>query len=138
MRKAYLLINLLSLLFIPIGSCEELDRHDNNGYDSDVRFPREGKTIVLKGKKSFDHIYLRTIEDICDGGKFLDYDVDVINDTLIVHTEWLTLKTEKNSHSLTLIAEPNNTGYERSLKVVGYFPTDSHCDEHATIYVKQK
>lgn len=138
--KTLLLASLIMSIVssIPIGSCEEVDRHDNNGYKSDVSFGREGDTIVLAGKKPFESLDIRTEDDMILDFTYHIFDPEFVNDTCIVSAEWLTLKTVKGSHSLTLISAPNTTGVERHLKVVGYLRTGEHCDVHATIYVKQK
>ena len=141
MRKAYLLINLLSLLFIPIGSCEEPpgmndgEHWNNYGYESEVNFPYEGDTIVLNGENAFEEVSIERITysaEIC-----ANFGNKIEGDTIIVWYDWLTAKTVKGSHSLTLIAAPSKSRFERSLSVIGHFQRDNDYVEYATIYVHQ-
>lgn len=142
MRKIYLLINLLSLLFIPIGSCEDpsgmndSEHWNNYGYESEVNFPQEGDTIVLNGENAFKEIGIEPItysDEIC-----ANFGNKIDGDTIIVWYDWLTAKTVKGSHSLTLIAAPSKSRFERSLSVTGYFQSDNDYVELAIISVIQK
>lgn len=142
MRKIYLLINLLSLLFIPIGSCEEppamndSEHWNNYGFEGVVNFPKEGDTIVLHGENAFKDISIDRItysDEICT-----NFGNKIEGDTIIVWYDWLTAKTVKDSHSLTLIAAPSKSRFERNLEVTGHFQSDDDYVEYTTIYVVQK
>lgn len=73
----------------------------------------EGGTAVITGLSAPLHLYIEPKSSISSEG-----------DTLICTYEWLTIKNKEGEKSISLIAEPNESGKNRSLYVTGSFGRD--------------
>ena len=104
MKKAIYLLFVFSLLCI---SCVTFD---NYAYPDLVKFPMEGGTAVITGLIAPSSLYIQPNSSKSSEG-----------DTLICTNEWLTIKNKEGEKSISLIAEPNESGKNRSLFVTGSY-----------------
>jgi hypothetical protein len=96
----------LPLLLI---SCIE---QENSGYPHKVSFESSGGTKEISGNVSFGGII------IYDGDNVASID-DNRNDSIIVAYDWLTIKSKRNTMSVSIIAAPNADETSRKLKLFG-------------------
>lgn len=117
---AFVLVLLMPLLM----GCEF--SQNNYGYPHKVALSRKGETVTINGELSF---YSFSI--IHDGDEYPSRHVE--GKTFEAIYDWLTVRWEKDSKSITLIAQPRTSGKKRHLYVEGYYG-----NEYALIKVEQK
>lgn len=89
----------------------------NYGYPGKVTFDATGGSQTVSGEECF---YSLEITDYNGDGKSSDGLLADESDSLTVTYQWLTIRTKKFDNSLTIIAEPNNTGRKRQLYIAGW------------------
>lgn len=97
---------------------------DNKGYPKKVKFPSSGGTEAYPGESSFAYFVLQDGED--------EYGSEHVDSITTVSHNWLKVESIGGSKTITLTAQPNNTGRQRKMTVFGYFG-----NEFATITVTQ-
>lgn len=115
------IIPFLMTFLLLLTSCEF---ENNRGYPKKVKFPSSGGTEAYSGESSFAYfvIYDDTDEYVSDDGDSI----------ITVSHDWLKAESVRGSKSITITAQPNNTGRQRKLKIFGYFG-----NEYAVINVTQ-
>lgn len=120
------MIKLIPLLIISLLTLSSCENQNNKGFPKDIVFHNDGGTVMISGDDSFGYLI------IYDGDE--EYSsINLDNPSIIVSCDWLTAESLRGSKSLTLTAQPNQSGHKRKLKVFGYFG-----NEYAVINVTQK
>lgn len=120
--KAISFVFATILCALPLCSCYE---QEQRGYPDKVSFSEEGGSVVVKGH---EQMLLLCIES--DGNVTYSHEE---GDTICIEKDWLSARTVKFSHELTITAEPSNETKSRGLYIEGNLG-----DAYAVIEVKQK
>lgn len=126
-----LLYFALSLfLIIGVGSCTL----DNDGYPSNVYFPKEGGCKIIYGNGGFYGLTIWEGDNEIVGSDGIDstYLESDSYDFEIASSEWMTATHWRNSDSIVIRVKPNLTGKRRNSRING-MEKNSPVD----IYVRQ-
>lgn len=93
----YLLHIVLAGMALLCHSCQ-LFMHDNNGYPSSVRFPKEGGTLRISGTQAITYIEIDEKDGHLSSG--------LINDSNYISFKWLSTKWKEWDTEFILTAEP--------------------------------
>lgn len=114
------LIPFLMTFLLLMASC---GLEDNKGYPQKVKFPSSGGTETYSGESVFAYFVIQDGED--------NYGSQHVDSIITASHDWLKLESI-GGKSITLTAQPNNTGRQRKMTIFGYFG-----NEFATITVTQ-
>lgn len=123
---------LLLVLSLGMGSCWSLE--DNQGYPSNVYFPKEGGCKIIYGQGGFDGLTIYEGSNEYWKGSGFDSTYLESDDHLfdIVSSDWMTITHWENSDSIVIRVKPNLTGKRRNARINGW-----HMNFTADIYVRQ-
>lgn len=97
---------------------------DNFGYQKQVEFSAEGGTKSVTGTSS---IYELSIANYNGEEEWDDDELDGDETVMSVRFDWLSAVATRNSKTITITAEPNNTGKRRVLYIYGEVRDRSSC-----------
>lgn len=106
--KSKCLLYIISIVLCLFSSCDK----DNFGFDEKVSFSSKGGEFVLVGAK---YVQTLIIEDYDGRGESSQNTLE--DEVISASYLWLTAKTKPFSDTIILIAEPNDSGYSRTLYV---------------------